>query len=138
MLNTPVRFSDQTTGPCTTTATSLYSSSGSDNSASEARVAAGKDFVLSLVLWLQGRGTVPTSPYEMRVGNRVQSTWHFFGVEVYNLRAEEIVATASLGHGNGYAPRAARCLRRAEARSRPKVRVMLSKISATNTAPATS
>lgn len=53
--------------------------------------------VLSLVLWLQRRGAVPTSPYEMRVGSWVQSTWHFFGVEVYMLRAADIVATASLG-----------------------------------------
>lgn len=39
--------------------------------------------VISLVVWLFKRGTVPTSPYSMRVQNWLAATWHFHSVELY-------------------------------------------------------
>lgn len=46
--------------------------------------------VLSVVLWLQPGGTPPTSPYEMRVGDRLTALWHFTGIELYNVSAESL------------------------------------------------
>lgn len=53
--------------------------------------------VLSVVVWLQRRGAVPTPPYEMRVGSWVQGVWQFFNVEIYQLLAGQIVASGALG-----------------------------------------
>lgn len=53
--------------------------------------------VLSVVLWLERGGAVPTSPYVLRVANEVLATWHFIGIEVYKLRAEDLIARGLLG-----------------------------------------
>lgn len=53
--------------------------------------------VFSVVLWLQSKGKVPTSPYEMRVGQHLISTWHFTGIEVYRLPARDMIKAGSLG-----------------------------------------
>lgn len=53
--------------------------------------------VLSVVLWLERRGTVPASPYQMLVGDWMQATWQFINIEVYNLSAPAIVGTDHLG-----------------------------------------
>lgn len=53
--------------------------------------------VLSVVLWLQRRGTPPASPYEMRVGEWVQASWQFIGVEVYELAAAHVVDEGPVG-----------------------------------------
>lgn len=53
--------------------------------------------VLSVVLWLERRGAIPTPPYQMLVGDWVQATWQFINIEVFDLRAPAIVATEHLG-----------------------------------------
>lgn len=53
--------------------------------------------VLSVVLWLQRRGRPPAALYEMRVGSWVQATWQVTNVEVYELSAEQIVASEAIG-----------------------------------------
>jgi predicted transposase YdaD len=53
--------------------------------------------VFSVVLWLQPRGPIPPSPYEMRVGSWKQATWEIINVEVYRLVATAILASGALG-----------------------------------------
>ncbi|HKV85359.1 MAG TPA: hypothetical protein VJN88_12445, partial [Ktedonobacterales bacterium] len=53
--------------------------------------------VLSVVLWLERGGPVPTSPYQMVVGDWVQATWQFTNIEVYTLSAADTVASEHLG-----------------------------------------
>lgn len=53
--------------------------------------------VLSVVLWLERGGQPPISPYELRIGERTILTWHFIGIEVYNLRAESLLTSGLLG-----------------------------------------
>lgn len=48
--------------------------------------------VISVVLWLEKHGRVPTSPFEIRVGKRLLGTWYYVGIEVYNLRATDLLA----------------------------------------------
>lgn len=62
------------------------------------RVAANTGLpVLSIVLWLERGGTPPSSPYEIRAGSEVLSTWKFFGVELYKLDAQTLIAPGLLG-----------------------------------------
>jgi hypothetical protein len=53
--------------------------------------------VISIVLWLEAGGAVPTSPYELRVGDHLIATWHFIGIEVYRLRASDLLARGEVG-----------------------------------------
>lgn len=53
--------------------------------------------VITIVLWLEPGGAVPTSPYELRVGDQLIATWHFIGIEVYRLRAADILARGQVG-----------------------------------------
>src|SRR5579883_1874254 len=53
--------------------------------------------VLSVVLWLQAGGTPPASPFELRAGNRLVATWHFTGIELYALDAEQLLSSGLLG-----------------------------------------
>ena len=48
--------------------------------------------VISVVLWLEKHGRVPTSPYEVRVGKRLLGTWYYVSIEVYNLHAADLLA----------------------------------------------
>lgn len=48
--------------------------------------------VVSIVLWLEPGGAIPASPYELRAGDRLIATWHFIGIEVYRLRAADLLA----------------------------------------------
>ena len=52
---------------------------------------------LSVVLWLERRGAVPTPPYEMRVGSWLQAIWQFVNIELYQLPAREVLAAGSPG-----------------------------------------
>jgi hypothetical protein len=47
--------------------------------------------IFSAVLWLERGGTPAPSPYELRADDRLLATWHFTGIEVYRLRAEELI-----------------------------------------------
>lgn len=53
--------------------------------------------VLSIVLWLERAGAPPASPYEIRAGPEVLGTWKFFGVELYTLDAETLIAPGLVG-----------------------------------------
>ena len=53
--------------------------------------------VLSVVLWLERRGTIPAPPYQMFAGDWLQATWQFTNIEVYDLPAPSIVASEHLG-----------------------------------------
>ena len=53
--------------------------------------------VVSIVLWLEPGGAIPTSPYELRAGDRLIATWHFIGIEVYRLRAADLLARGQVG-----------------------------------------
>jgi hypothetical protein len=48
--------------------------------------------VISVVLWLERGGVPPPSPYQMQVAELRLGTWPFFGIEVYNLPAERVLA----------------------------------------------
>ncbi len=48
--------------------------------------------VLSVVLWLEPGGAPPPSPFELRVADRLIAHWHFLGIEVYKLPAEQLIA----------------------------------------------
>jgi hypothetical protein len=47
--------------------------------------------IFSAVLWLERGGAPAPSPYELRADDRLLATWHFTGIEVYRLRAEELI-----------------------------------------------
>ena len=53
--------------------------------------------IISIVLWLEPGGAIPTSPYELRAGDRLIATWHFIGIEVYRLRAADLLARGQVG-----------------------------------------
>lgn len=53
--------------------------------------------VVSIVLWLEPGGAIPASPYELRAGDRLIATWHFIGIEVYRLRAADLLARGQVG-----------------------------------------
>ena len=53
--------------------------------------------VISIVLWLEPGGAIPASPYELRAGDRLIATWHFIGIEVYRLRAADLLARGQVG-----------------------------------------
>jgi hypothetical protein len=38
--------------------------------------------VISVVLWLQSGGSVPASPYEIRVDDIPRGTWHFYNIRI--------------------------------------------------------
>src|SRR5579875_121706 len=52
--------------------------------------------VISIVFWLQRDGQVPTSPYRVSIGDLPLYDQHDVGIEVYNLRAEDLL---KLGQG---------------------------------------
>jgi hypothetical protein len=56
-----------------------------------------KQPVMSLVLWLRKRGTLPSMTYEERVGDRLLGTWNIFSIEVYNLQARDMINTGIVG-----------------------------------------
>lgn len=53
--------------------------------------------ILSVVLWLEPGGVLPPSPYELRAGSRLISTWHFVGIELYNLPSEALFTRGLVG-----------------------------------------
>lgn len=53
--------------------------------------------VISIVLWLEPGGAIPASPYELRAGDRLIATWHVIGIEVYRLRAADLLARGQVG-----------------------------------------
>jgi hypothetical protein len=53
--------------------------------------------VVSIVLWLEPGGAIPATPYELRAGDRLIATWHFIGIEVYRLRAADLLARGQVG-----------------------------------------
>jgi hypothetical protein len=53
--------------------------------------------VMSIVLWLRKRGTLPATTYEERVGDRLLGTWNIFSVEIYNLQARDMINTGIVG-----------------------------------------
>ena len=52
---------------------------------------------ISVVLWLTPAGSVPPSPYELRVGDRLVAHWHFIGIEVYRLQADVLLQQGLVG-----------------------------------------
>ncbi len=47
--------------------------------------------VISVVLWLEPGGIAPVSPYQVRVGDRPITDWHFIGIKLYELPAETLL-----------------------------------------------
>lgn len=47
--------------------------------------------IISIVLWLEPGGTPPPSPFELRAADRLIAHWHFSGIEVYKLSAEQLI-----------------------------------------------
>lgn len=52
--------------------------------------------IFSAVLWLERGGTPAPSPYEPRADDRLLAMWHFTGIEVYRLHAEELIEQGSV------------------------------------------
>lgn len=53
--------------------------------------------VLTIVLWLQKDVQPPASPFELRVGDWLIATWHFRGIEIYDVPAERILSDGTVG-----------------------------------------
>lgn len=53
--------------------------------------------VISVVVWLEPNGKPVPSPYELRVGSRLIATWHFIGIELYHIPAQELIAKDLIG-----------------------------------------
>jgi len=64
--------------------------------AARAKVVTGLK-VISVVLWLNAGGAPPPSPYEDRLADPLLGTRHFFGVAVYQLPAEMLLARGHAG-----------------------------------------
>jgi len=47
--------------------------------------------VISVVLWLEPGGAPPPAPFELRAADRLIAHWHFSGIEVYKLPAEQLI-----------------------------------------------
>ncbi len=48
--------------------------------------------VISVVFWLERHGRIPPSPFEIRIGKHLSGVWHYTSIEVYRLKAAEILA----------------------------------------------
>jgi predicted transposase YdaD len=53
--------------------------------------------VISVVLWLEPNGAIPSSPYELRAGSRLLATWHFVGIPLFEVPAETLFARGLVG-----------------------------------------
>jgi hypothetical protein len=53
--------------------------------------------VISVVIWLQSGGTVPASPYEVRVDDIPIATWHFHNLRMQDLSAPDMITSGPLG-----------------------------------------
>lgn len=53
--------------------------------------------VISVVLWLEANGAPVRSPYELHAADRLLATWHYSGIEVYQLQAPTLLASGVLG-----------------------------------------
>lgn len=52
---------------------------------------------ISVVLWPQRGGTVPASPYEIRVDNILIGTWHFYNIRMQDFSASDMLTSGPLG-----------------------------------------
>jgi len=53
--------------------------------------------VISVVLWLERHGRIPTSTHEIRMGDWLSGTWSYKSIEVYRLQAAELLALGEHG-----------------------------------------
>lgn len=53
--------------------------------------------ILSVVLWLERDGAPAASPYVLRADDRLICEWHFIGVQLFQLPAEELIQTGLVG-----------------------------------------
>jgi predicted transposase YdaD len=53
--------------------------------------------VLSVVLWLEDKGTFPEPHYEMSIGKFVAATWSYHSVKLFEIAARDIITSGVIG-----------------------------------------
>jgi len=53
--------------------------------------------VLSIVLWLEDKGTFPEPHYEMSIGKFIAATWNYHSVKLFEIAARDIITSGVIG-----------------------------------------